>query len=76
MPEPSSPPPDPPSLDLTTVRRLADHFEDMARHMYYIDRMHVLDRDLTPDSNLLAAVQANLTAALVLREAYDVDLDR
>lgn len=66
-------PPTPPSLPDATVAALADYCESMAQHLL---RETTRVAEAGPDGleNLVAAVQANLSAARVLRESYDVDL--
>lgn len=57
------------------VRALADYCESNAHHM--LGELH-LAVDGGPDSlaDLLSSVQAHLSAALVLRESDDVDLNK
>jgi hypothetical protein len=70
----TQPPPTPPVPD-ATVAALADFCEAMGKH-----QLAGLERTarsgLDSLERLLAAAQAHLTAARVLRENYDVDTDR
>ena len=75
MSEPPLPPPQPPLLPVEVVRALADYCESNAHHMLSEVRL-TLEGGPDALANLLSAVQANLSAALVLRESYDVDLDK
>ena len=72
MNEPWVAPPTPPPLPDATVAALADHCEAMANHAL---REVSLATDGGPAGleRLLEAAHANLMAARVLRETYDVD---
>lgn len=72
MTEPWIEPPTPPALPDATVAALADHCEAMAKHaLREIPRA----TEGGPDGleRVLEAAHANLMAARVLRETYDVD---
>ena len=75
MTEPWIQPPTPPELPDATVAALADHCEAMARHA-----LREISRAVEggPDGleRVLEAAHANLMAARVLRETYDVDASK
>lgn len=70
--EPWVEPPTPPPLPDATVAALADHCEAMAKHALR-EVSRATDGGPAGLELLLEAAHANLMAARVLRETYDVD---